>query len=409
MVTTNLRERISDLAGPRLQRLQSVALICAVIGLVLCVIGALVTPTSPGQPKLLPLFTAYLFAYLFWIGVTCGSLALLMLHHVVGGGWGFLIRRFLEGATRLFIPMAVLFIPIVIGLIGFNLYPWAHPGPDDHVVHAKAEYLNVPFWIGRAVVYFVIWILFASFLNKWGATLDERADPEVYNRLNVVGAGGLVVYVLTITFMAVDWIMSLTPAWYSSIFALIVVVSQGLSTLALMMALLAYLIGDKPLATEVPSGYFRDLGNLMLAFTMLWAYMTFGQYLITYSGNTAEEVSWYLNRKQGGWGIISLALIPFHFALPFLILLLGSRVKRSPVRLGKVALYLIAVRFLDLFWWVTPTFRTHLGIWPADLGAPLLIGGIWLWLWAGQVGDRYLVPLHDPRFEGALQGAVEHV
>jgi hypothetical protein len=137
--------------------------------------------------------------------------------------------------------------------------------------------------------------------------------------------------------------------------------------------------------------------------------MSFSQYLITYSGNTAEEVTWYIDRRQGGWGFISLSLIVVHFLLPFLVLLLGSNIKRSPARLARVAAFIIGMRFLDLFWWVTPTFRDHLSISLADLGTPLLIGGIWLWLWAGQIRDRYLVPLHDPRLDGALQGVAEHV
>jgi hypothetical protein len=178
-----------------------------------------------------------------------------------------------------------------------------------------------------------------------------------------------------------------------------------------MMLLLGYLVGDQPLMDGIPSGYFRDLGNLMLAFVLLWAYMSFSQYLITYSGNTAEEITWYLDRRRGGWGIISLGLIVVHFLIPFLILLLGSNVKRSPVRLARVAGYLVLMRFVDVFWWVTPTFRDHLSISLADLGTPLLIGGIWLWLWAGQIKDQYLLPLHDPRLEGALQGhgVAEHV
>jgi hypothetical protein len=408
MNLSDLQVRVSDLAGPRLQRLQSTALMMAVAGVVLFVVGWIMDPPSSQRPGV---FTSYLFAYMFWIGVTTGSLALLMLHHVVGGGWGFLIRRLLEAATRLLPVMAVLFVPVVIGLLAFHLYRWHPADPNDHIVHAKAEYLNVPFFLGRAVIYFLIWWGLATVFIRWGRTLDERTDLEAYNRLNVVGGAGLVVYVLTTTFMAVDWIMSLTPDWYSSIFALLVVVSQALATLSLMLFLLTHLLGDKPLLAEAPSGYFRDLGNLMLAFTMLWGYMSFSQYLITYSGNLAEEVGWYIDRRQGNWGIISLALIPFHFFLPFLILLIGSRIKRNPARLAKVALFLIAMRFIDLFWWVAPTFRNHLSISAADLGAPLMIGGIWLWLWAGQVRDRYLVPLHDPRLEGALQphGAMEHV
>jgi hypothetical protein len=258
--------------------------------------------------------------------------------------------------------------------------------------------------------------VFAYLLNKWGATQDERADPVVATRLNYLGSVGIVVYVLTITFMSVDWIMSLTPDWYSSIFGFLVVATQGLSTLALLLVLFAGLVGDLPIAREVPKGYFRDLGNLMLAFVMLWGYMSFSQYLITYSGNTTEEVSWYIQRRSGGWGIVSLALIPLHFVLPFMVLLTGSAIKRNPKWLARIAGFIILMRFIDLYWWVTPTFRSHLipsdgPEWMSilgDLGTPLLIGGIWLWSWAAQLKKvRTVVPLHDPRLEAALE-AVEH-
>jgi hypothetical protein len=188
----------------------------------------------------------------------------------------------------------------------------------------------------------------------------------------------------------------------------LVVITQGLSTLSLMLVLLGSLMRETPLLERAPSGYFRDLGNLTLAFVMLWGYMSFSQYLITYSGNTAEEIVWYIERSRNGWGYISLALIPLHFFLPFFLLLVGSRMKRDPRRLARVAMYLIVMRFLDLYWWVTPTFRPHLGVGLADLGTPLLIGGIWLMLWSREVRKRPLLPLHDPRLEGSLQGALEH-
>jgi hypothetical protein len=404
MALNDLRVKASDVMGPRLPRLQSIAMGMAAVGLILCVLGILLD-----REGLKGFFHSYLYAYLFWIAVTAGSLGVLMLHHVVGGGWGFLIRRFMEAATRLIPVMALLFIPVIIGLVWFDLYEWTHA--DNPALRIKSPYLNIPFFIGRAMWYFLLWWLLARFFNRASAIQDERDDAELSNRLNVVGGAGLVLYVLMVTFVTVDWVMSLTPEWYSSIFGFLVVVSHALSTLALMMLLLGYLVGDQPLMDGIPSGYFRDLGNLMLAFVLLWAYMSFSQYLITYSGNTAEEITWYLDRRRGGWGIISLGLIVVHFLIPFLILLLGSNVKRSPVRLARVAGYLVLMRFVDVFWWVTPTFRDHLSISLADLGTPLLIGGIWLWLWAGQIKDQYLLPLHDARLEGALQGhgVAEHV
>jgi hypothetical protein len=405
MEPSELRVTTDELIGPRLDQLQRNAMIAAGIGLVLSAIG-LFLDLQHNDPR--AFFVSYLFAYLFWFGVTTGSLALLMVHHTVGGGWGFLIRRFLEAGSRMLPWAAVLFLPVLVGLLRFDLYEWVHPKPEDAELLDKVRYLNVPFFIGRAIFYFAVWIGFSWKLNQWGATQDERADPEIAHRLNVVSAFGIVVYALTITFAAVDWVMSLTPHWYSSIFGLLTVVSQGLSTLSLMVFLVNYLAGDKPIIQEVPRGYFRDLGNLMLAFVMLWAYMSFSQYIITYSGNTVEEIQWYVVRRQGGWGIVSLSLIALHFGLPFLVLLIGSRIKKNPARLAQVAAFIIFMRFVDLFWWVTPTFRPTLSINPADLGTPLLIGGIWLWLWVGQVRGRTVVPLHDPRLESGLRELAHH-
>jgi hypothetical protein len=278
----------------------------------------------------------------------------------------------------------------------------------DPVLTAKHAYLNSTAFIIRTVIYFGILMLFAAAYNKWGAVFDERSDQAVFEKLNVVGGAGLVLYFLVITFVTVDWVMSIVPHWYSTIFGPLVVITQALSTLSLMIVLIASLVSDTPLLERAPSGYFRDLGNLTLAFVMLWGYMSFSQYVITYSGNTTEEIIWYVQRARNGWGIISIALIALHFFLPFFLLLVGSRIKREPRRLAKVAAYLILMRFLDIYWWVTPSFLPSIGIGAADLGAPLLIGGVWLFFWSREVRKRPLLPLFDPRLEGSLQGALEH-
>jgi hypothetical protein len=308
----------------------------------------------------------------------------------------------------MFPVMLILFAPVLLGM--HQLYEWTHVDvvSQDPVLRSKQAYLNQPFFVGRFVLYFVIWMGLATLLKSWSAALEERADLHAFNRLNILGGFGILIYVLTVTFMAVDWVMSLTPHWFSSIIGLLYVAMQALSTLALMVILWSFLMGGEPLADEVPKRFFRDLGNLMLATVLLWAYMSFSQYLIQYSGNIAEEAPWYVDRRQHWWGILSLLLIPFHFALPFLVLLLGSDVKRTPARLAKIAGFIIFMRFVDLFWWVAPTFRPQLTITPSDIGAPLLIGGIWLYFWAGKLRGRTLAPLHDPRLEASLHGAAEH-
>lgn len=391
---TTANETVTDLVFPaeRLSRLQTLALIMGVVGLVLFVVGIFL---YPGR-----FWHSALYAYLFWFGVSAGSLGLLMLHHMVSGGWGFLLRRQFEAAAKMLPLMAVFFALITIpGL--HALFEWTHADSPHHgIIEKKAAYLNVPFFYIRAVIYFLIWFFFASRLIRLGNTQDERSDLGVMNRLNLTGAWGLVVMVLTMTFAMVDWVMSLTPEWFSSIIGLLFSATHALSALALMLALFWYLNGGLPRLAAIPTKYYRDLGNLLLALVMLWAYLSFSQLLIIYSANIAEETLWYQNRQRGGWGIISLSLIPLHFALPFLVLLVGSGLKRNPKRLAGVALFIVLMRHLDLFWWVAPTFRANLFFTPSDFGATMLIGGVWLWFWAEQLKGRRILPVYDPRLEG---------
>src|SRR3954453_20510742 len=211
-----------ELMGPRLDVLRQWALIAAVSGLVLCGLGVLTGLSGTGPNALGGFFQSYLYAYLFWFGVTSGSLGLLMLHNTVGGGWGYPTRRFLEASTRLFLPVLILFIPVVIGLLSFGLYEWARPGAAaDPIIRQKSPFLNTPFFLVRTLIYFAIFGLYSHLLNRWSAVLDDRNDIRVANRLNVVSVAGLVLFVLTVTVVAIACVMSLTPGWYSSIFGLL--------------------------------------------------------------------------------------------------------------------------------------------------------------------------------------------
>jgi hypothetical protein len=407
-----LRITTTQAIGTKLGKLSQTAMGMLIAGLVLLVIGFFMSPLT-AAPANDPtahstILQAWLHGYLFWIGITVGSLGLLMLHHTVGGGWGFVIRRFLQAACApqtLFV-MLLLFIPVALGatdILPTHLYEWASEhAKADPVLQQKAGYLNAARFIGFAVLYFLIWIGFSSKLQSMGEIQYERTDPEIASKLNVWGAAGILVTILVVTFASVDWVMSIAPHWFSSIFGLLATASWALSTLAFMIILLALLGAETSIVRRLPTTYFRDLGNLTLALVMMWAYLAFSQYLITYSGNTVEEVSWYTDRNRGGWGIIPPLLIGVHFAAPFLILLVGDKIKRSPVRLAQVMLILIAARLLDCFWLVAPTFRPTFSISLADIGAPLFIGGIWLLTWISQVKDKPAVALFDPRMQAAL-------
>lgn len=374
-----------------LSRVQRLALIAGVVGLALCVIGALLTPTR--------FFQSYLFAYLFWLGLALGCLAFAMLQHLVGGGWGLVTRRLFESGALTVPLMAVLFVPLLLGIQ--NLYSWARPDvvAADPLIQQKQLYLNVPFFLVRAALYFVIWIALGLILNRWSLQQDRAADPWLLRRLRLLSAWGLIIYFLTMTFAAFDWAMSLEPYWYSTIYGVIVIMGQGLTTLAFIIIVARLLAQRPPLSEVMRTQHFHDLGNLLLAFVMLWTYVSFSQFLIIWSGNIPEEVTWYLHRMAGGWQWIAALLILFHFFLPFFLLLLRST-KLNTGRLAALAGGLMVVHLLAVFWLVMPSFYTE-GIhlhW-LDVAAPIGIGGIWIAAFLWQLGRRPLVPPHDPRLQ----------
>ncbi len=382
---------------PGIESLQRRGLIVGVAG---AVIGGLGVVLQPDQ-----FAPSWLIGFMFCLGLSLGSFALLMLQHMSGGQWGLVSRRIFEAGSRLLPYCAVLFIPVVV--LAPKLYLWAQPEAvrTDAILQAKAPYLNVQFFVIRAVVYFGVWLVCSMLLNKWSAQQDAgqvgitEADTR---RFRVVSAPGLLVYVLLISLAGVDWVMSLTPHWYSTIFGLILVVGQGLSALSLAVAVLAILVTREPMSGLLKASHFHDLGKLMLAFVMLWAYFSFSQFLIIWAGNLPEEIPYYLDRMRGGWHYLSLALIFGHFVLPF-CLLLSQDLKKRPKLLARIAWFIVAIRLYDLIWLVAPTFNQ--GRFPislANIGVPLALGGLWIFLFAGQLRKRTLVPVNDPYFKHML-------
>ena len=379
--------------------MQKRSLAVGLIAAVLCAGGALIFPPV--------FFRAYLSAYIFWIGIPVGALALLMLHHLVGGRWGFMIQRVLEAAIQTLPLMALLFIPLLFGLA--DLYPWAQTEvvAADPLLQQKAAYLNIPFVIARAVAYFAVWIVLGRLLVTWSLQQDRSADDTLTLRLQRLSGPGLVLYGLTVSFAVIDWIMSLEPKWYSTIFGMIFMVSFGLAAMALAILATRFLESEKPLAQVVSPDRWHDLGNLLLALVMFWAYLNFSQFLLIWSENLAEEIPWYLHRIGGGWEWIAVALILFQFALPF-ILLLSRNTKRDSRTLAAVAAAILFMHWLDILWMVVPSFypaRFHFH-W-LDIAAPVAIGGLWLAAFIGYLKARSLLPLHDPRFTELLEQAQE--
>ena len=405
---------VNQLCGGRLDGLIARAPTFMLIGGALTLLGLFFSRES--------FFQSYLFAFMFWFGITLGSTAWLMGHHVTGGGWGFLLRRPLEAATRVWPWVLGMFVPLVIALAFSvahghgNLYEWADPKvvASDEILQKKEGYLNVLGWLLRAGVYFVIWFSLAYLLNKWSREEDRTSSPLPRHKLSMWSGLGLLVYLLTVTFASIDWVMTIEPHWFSALFGAIFLVGQALSTMCVMVILVYALMAGTPLFKKIELRYYRDIGNFMLAFTLLWAYTNFSQFMIQYSANLAEEATWQLHRTTFGWQWVGGANIVLHFALPFLFLLM-SITKVDIGNLRKVAFFLIGARFLDLFFYVVPTWRVHPwdglplpgSTYPlaflADIGLPILLGAIWVWAWAGQMKKENapIVPVYDERIQGA--------
>jgi hypothetical protein len=352
-------------------------------------------------------FRSYLIAYLFWLGVTLGSLALLMVQHLTGGRWALVIRRILEAGTRTLPLMAIAAVPLLFGIK--SLYSWSRPGQTDPAVVAKLGYLNPQFFIIRMVFYFAVWFTLAYFLNKWSREEDAgQAGIPLWMRLEGLSGIGLVIYGFTVTFASIDWVMSLEPQWYSTIYGLLFMVSEALTALAFAVCILIWLSDRKPLSQVVRPAQFQDLGSFLLTFTMLWAYMEFSQFLIIWGGNLTEEIPWYLRRMEGVWGHIGLLLVIMSFFFPF-FLLLFRHVKRRTRSLLIVALLVLMMRLVDMFWMVLPAFGGgSVRLTWMDVALPLGFGGIWFAYFLRQLESMPILPVHDPRMEEIIEQAAQH-
>jgi len=380
-----------ELRAPEtLDRLARAALRIGLVAAAACALGALLDWAA--------FLRAWLVAVQLWLGVALGSFALALLHHVTRGAWGLMVRRVLEASARTLPFLALLFLPLLLGL--GHLYPWARP--HEGPAHFQEAWLNVPFFVARTLVYFAAWIALAARVHRLSVRQDEPHDRSLLLRLRQASAPGLALYCLTATFASIDWLLSLRTGWGSTIYGVYFVGGHAVSALAFTVLVAAFLARRGPMASLLQPGHFHDYGKLLHAFVLLWAYFGFSQFLIVWSGNLPEEAGWYADRAGGGWRRVSLALVLFHFALPF-ALLLSRKLKRDPRRLAGVAALLLVMRWVDLFWLVAPAFHPgRLAVHWLDLAAPLALGGGWLWLFARELRRRPLVPLHDPDLAGVV-------
>ena len=383
----------------RLERVQSGALFVGGVGLVLC-LGAWVL--WPGH-----FLAPYLVGYLFWLGIALGCMGLTMLHHLVGGSWGLVIRRPLEAGGATVPLLALLFLPIALGIP--SLYIWARPVGTEGVSTAlRAGYLNESLFLLRAAGYFGVWTALAFLLGGWSSRQDHMSDHRPSLRLQRISGPGTVILFAASSFSAIDWVMSLEAPWASSIFGAMLITGEAMATFAMMIVVAGILASSRPMSEIATSGRLNDLGNLLLAFVMLWAYVSFCQYLIIWSGNLREEIPWYLRRTRGGWEWVALALVVCQFFLPFFLLLIREN-KRHPQAILRVSLLILVMHWVDLVWLVIPASSD-----PADPRIPwieiplcalslIAVGGIWTAVFIGRLKRLPLVPLNDPSLNEALK------
>ena len=373
---------------PDLSALRSRSLITGVGGFAMLLGGLFLDPAQ--------FYRSYLLGYLLWIGIALGCMGILMLQYLTGGAWGVVLRRILEAGTRTLPFMLLLFTPLLGGIK--RIYPWADARrvAADAVLRHKSAYLNPAGFTLRAVLYFAVWGGLAMLLVRWSDEQERTRQPALADRLARLSGAGIALYVLTMTFASVDWLMSLEPHWFSTLYGIFIVMGQALSALAFAILVLALLAGRSPLQGKVGARHFHDLGKLLLAFVMVWSYFAFSQFLIIWAGNLPEEIPWYLKRLAGGWEWFGLALALLQFAVPF-TLLLSAELKRDPRRLARLAAFLLAMRLVDTAWMIGPAFHPgSLFIHWMDLVAPVAVGGIWLAIFLRYLGSKPLLPLGDP-------------
>lgn len=407
-MSTTIRITPTDFAPPAMvTRFRTTSLAVGVVFSVIAIVWAFID---------IKLFLqSWLVGFMFWLGLTLGCLTLLMLQYPTGGNWGILGRRFWEAATRTLPFLFLLWLPLVFGMK--VLYPWTTMKPEDLVADRAKYWLNPTLFIVRGLIYFALWGFWAWRLNRWSQR-EERGDstPQRFISIQNFSGAGIVMYAITITFAAVDWIMSLSPMWWSTVFGMVFMVGEVLTAFAFTIWLLARFAQMEPLSRIVKPDHFHDFGKLMFTFVILWAYLSFSQWLVIWQGNITGEIRWYLDRVHGHWKIIATLLIFFHFVLPFAIMLSRS-LKRQPRKLVRMVFWILVVRLVDLFWYVQPSFHRAVEahgdpstLAPMSLPVVLMnvvnllaIGGLWLAIFWWQLGKRSLMPVNDSHFVEMLE------
>jgi hypothetical protein len=399
---TNL-DRASLVAPPSAARYQTRALIVGAVGVLVCLVGLFL----PGGPE--HLLRSWLTAFMFWVGLAAGCMGVLMMTYMVGGWWGFIPRRILLSGAQNVYWMAICFLPLLI--FSKKIYAWMTPefrdslGPEKAHLWKFTSYLTQPRWSTWSILYFLIWMAMVFLLTKWAAerNVSPGNDRQWRLKFQKLSAPGLVIYCLTMTFASFDWVMSLSPDWYSTIFGMIFLSGQALAAFSFCAVICLLLAKEEPMSLFFKKDIMHDIGKMMLAFTMFWAYVSFSQYLIIWSGNLPEEIVWFLQRMQHGWGLIAIGIILFHFAMPF-SMMLSKDLKRNRAGLATIALLVLVMRYVELYWYIKPNFDgANLKFFWLDIASYAAIGGFWMANFWRNLRARPLFPVNDPLMDTALE------
>jgi hypothetical protein len=368
---------------------------------------ALLLTAGLGLTNATDFFRAYLLSYAYWLGLSIGSLSILVVQFLTGGRWGLVTRRVFEAGTATLPMMAVLFLPLLFGLP--ELYAWARPEAvaADAVLQHRSVFLNVPFFVIRAVFYLLCWTVLGYLMRQWSLRQDRTPDPAMLVRLQRLSIVAAVVLGFTVSLAAIDWLMSLDADWFSTMYPPLVAMGAMLLALAFGIVVVAVFGPHSALGDVLTPELFNDLGSLLLAFTMLWAYLEYFQYLLIWAGNLSDEIPWYVSRSQGGWQPLAITIAAIGFLLPWYLLLFRP-LKRNRRTLAAIALLLVCMQLVNVFWMVAPPFHPDgPAVDALDVLAVIGLGGLWLAIFTWQLGARAILPRNDPRLQPALEAVHE--
>ena len=348
-------------------------------------------------------YHSYLAAFVFWTTIALGGLFFTMLHHLTGATWSVVLRRFSEAIMVILPVLAILFLPIIPGM--HDLYHWTHEEAvaADHILQQKEPYLNIPFFLIRAVFYFGVWFLLARTLKKYSTQQDNAPEPSLTDKMRRFSAPGMLLFAVTLTYAAFDWLMSLNPHWYSTIFGVYIFSGSLLSVLAFILLAALYLRGKDVLQSVITLEHYHDLGKLLFGFTVFWAYIAFSQYMLIWYGNIPEETEFFLQRWEGSWKYVSMVIVFFHFALPFLILVTRAA-KRNLALMKVMGFWFLIIHYVDIHWIVMPTLHTEgFSLSWIDFTTLIGIGGLFVWYFWKQFAQQATVPINDPKLQSSIQ------